>query len=230
MIPSPAELGHLALWLAAATALVMAAAPLHAALAGLARPAAVTHGLLLVAAYAAMTHAFLVSDFSVSLVATNSHTAKPLLYKVTGVWANHEGSMLLWVLILGLAGLAVALVPLPLGPAFRARTLGSLGVVALGFLAFLLFASNPFARLDPAPPEGLGLNPLLQDPGLAFHPPTLYLGYVGLVVAFALAVAALLDGKVGPAWAKATRPWVTLAWAFLTLGIALGSWWAYYEL
>ncbi len=230
MIPSPAELGHLSLWLAAAAALVMAAAPVRPALVGLARPAAVAHGLLLLCAYAAMTHAFLVSDFSVSLVATNSHTAKPLLYRLTGVWANHEGSMLLWVLILGVAGLAVALARMPLGETFRARTLGSLGVVALGFLAFLLFASNPFARLDPAPPEGMGLNPLLQDPGLAFHPPTLYVGYVGLVVAFALAVAALLDGKVGPAWARATRPWVTLAWAFLTMGIALGSWWAYYEL
>ena len=230
MIPSIAELGHLALWLAAASALVMAAAPLHPSLVGLARPAAVGHGLFLLLAWLAITHAFLVSDLSVALVATNSHTAKPWLYKLTGVWANHEGSMLLWVLILGLAGLAVALVRLPLGATFRARTLGSLGVVALGFLAFLLFASNPFARLDPAPPEGMGLNPLLQDPGLAFHPPTLYVGYVGLVVAFALAVAALLDGKVGPDWARATRPWVTLAWGFLTMGIALGSWWAYYEL
>ncbi|WP_448582184.1 heme lyase CcmF/NrfE family subunit [Thermaurantiacus sp.] len=230
MIPSFAELGHLALWLAAAAALVMAVAPLRPALAGLARPAAVGHGLLLLLAYAAMTHAFLVSDFSVALVASNSHTAKPLLYKLTGVWANHEGSMLLWVLILAIAGLAVAGARLPLGATFQARALGSLGIVALGFLAFLLFASNPFARLDPAPPEGMGLNPLLQDPGLAFHPPTLYVGYVGLVVAFAMAVAALLDGKVGPQWAKVTRPWVTLAWGFLTMGIALGSWWAYYEL
>lgn len=227
---SIAELGHLALWLAAGAALLQAAAPFQRQLVPLAVPAAVAQGALAFLAYAAMTYAFLVSDFSVELVATNSHTAKPLLYKITGVWANHEGSMLLWVLILALAGAAVALVPVPLGQMFKSRTLGSLGVVALGFFAFLLFASNPFERLDPAPPEGLGLNPLLQDPGLAFHPPTLYVGYVGLVVAFAFAVAALLDGKVGPIWARATRPWVTLAWAFLTMGIALGSWWAYYEL
>jgi cytochrome c-type biogenesis protein CcmF len=227
---SIAELGHLALWLAAGLALLQAAAPFVPRLVPLAVPVAIGQGLLVLAAFAAMTWAFLVSDFSVVLVAENSHTLKPTLYKVTGVWANHEGSMLLWVLILGLAGLGLALAPMPLGATFRARALGSMGVVAFGFFSFLLFASNPFLRLDPAPTEGKGLNPLLQDPGLAFHPPTLYVGYVGLVVAFALAVAALLDGKVGPAWARVTRPWVTLAWGFLTMGIALGSWWAYYEL
>jgi cytochrome c-type biogenesis protein CcmF len=230
MIMSIAEWGHLALWLAAGLALLQAAAPFFPRLVPLAVPVAVGQGVLVLLAFAAMAHAFLVSDFSVQLVATNSHTLKPTLYKFTGVWANHEGSMLLWVLILAVAGAAVALAPMPLGATFRARALGAMGVVGLGFFSFLLFASNPFLRLDPAPTEGQGLNPLLQDPGLAFHPPTLYVGYVGLVVAFALAVAALLDGKVGPAWAKATRPWVTLAWGFLTMGIALGSWWAYYEL
>jgi cytochrome c-type biogenesis protein CcmF len=230
MMVSIVEWGHLALWLAAGLALLQATAPFSPRLVPLAVPVAVGQGALVLAAFAAMAHAFLVSDFSVALVAENSHTLKPTLYRFTGVWANHEGSMLLWVLILALAGAAVALAPMPLGPTFRARALGAMGVVGLGFFSFLLFASNPFLRLDPAPTEGRGLNPLLQDPGLAFHPPTLYVGYVGLVVAFALALAALLDGKVGPAWAKATRPWVTLAWGFLTMGIALGSWWAYYEL
>ncbi len=229
-IPSIPEFGHLALWLAAAAALLQALALFSRDLERLARPAAIAQGLLVLFAFGSLGWAFLVSDFSLELVVANSHTMKPTLYKVTGIWANHEGSMLLWVLILSLAGALLALFPLALGPRFKARALGVLGIVALGFFAFLLFASNPFARVDPAPTEGNGLNPLLQDPGLAFHPPTLYVGYVGLVVAFALAVAALLDGKVSPAWARATRPWVSAAWAFLTLGIALGAWWAYYEL
>ncbi|WP_448584891.1 heme lyase CcmF/NrfE family subunit [Thermaurantiacus sp.] len=228
-LPAIPEWGHLALWLAAGLAALQAAS-LVPALGPAARPAAIGQGVLVGLAFLAMTWAFLVSDFSVELVAANSHTMKPTLYRLTGVWANHEGSMLLWVLILALAGLVVALVPQPLGPRFRARTLAVLGIVAAGFLAFLLLVSNPFSRLEPAPTEGRGLNPLLQDPGLAFHPPTLYVGYVGLVVAFALAVAALLDQRVTPAWARAARPWVAAAWAFLTLGIALGSWWAYYEL
>ncbi|MCS6986485.1 MAG: heme lyase CcmF/NrfE family subunit [Sphingomonadaceae bacterium] len=230
VLPPIPELGHLALWLALAAALVQAVAPWHARLGQAAAPAAAAQGLLVLGAFVALGWAFLVSDFSVELVTANSHTMKPTLYKLTGIWANHEGSMLLWVLILALAGLLVALMPAPLGPAFRARALGVAGMVSAGFLAFLLLASNPFTRIEPAPTEGRGLNPLLQDPGLAFHPPTLYVGYVGLVVAFALAVAALLEGRVSSDWARATRPWVAGAWAFLTLGIALGAWWAYYEL
>jgi cytochrome c-type biogenesis protein CcmF len=155
---------------------------------------------------------------------------KPTLYLYTGVWANHEGSLLLWVLVMALAGLAVALAPPVLGARFRDRVLSIQGLVSLGFFAFLLLASNPFERIFPAPTEGNGLNPLLQDPGLAFHPPLLYAGYVGLSVAFAFAIAGMLENKVGPAWARATRPWVLIAWALLTLGIALGSFWAYYEL
>ena len=228
--PSIPELGHLALWLAAGAALLQAFALVRRDVEPVAAPAAVAQGLFSLLAFLSLGWAFLASDFSLELVVANSHTMKPTLYKLTGIWANHEGSMLLWVLILSVAGLLLSVFPLPLGARFKARALGVLGIVSLGFFAFLLFASNPFTRLDPAPTEGNGLNPLLQDPGLAFHPPTLYIGYVGLVVAFALAVAALLDGKVTPAWARATRPWVSAAWAFLTLGIALGAWWAYYEL
>jgi cytochrome c-type biogenesis protein CcmF len=186
--------------------------------------------LMTIAAFAALTWAFVVSDFSVKLVATNSHSMKPDMYLWTGVWANHEGSLLLWVLVMALSGAMVALAPATLGARFRDRVLSVQAMVALGFFAFLLIASNPFERLVPAPTEGQGLNPLLQDPGLAFHPPLLYVGYVGLSVAFAFAVAGMLEDKVGPQWAKATRPWVAGAWAFLTMGIALGSFWAYYEL
>ncbi len=233
MIP---ELGHFLLWLAAAAALLQFAAPTFGlwrddeALSGLGTPSAIAQGLFTAGAFAALTWAFVVSDFSVKLVVANSHTMKPTMYLYTGVWANHEGSLLLWVLVMALAGMAVALAPAALGARFKARVLSVQGAVALGFFAFLLFASNPFERLSPAPTEGQGLNPLLQDPGLAFHPPLLYIGYVGLSVAFAFAVAGMLENKVGPAWARATRPWVAGAWAFLTLGIALGSWWAYYEL
>jgi cytochrome c-type biogenesis protein CcmF len=233
MIP---ELGHFALWLAAAAALLQFLAPSYGLwrgderLARLAAPAALAQGLFAVGSFAALTWAFVVSDFSVKLVFTNSHTMKPLLYQFTGVWANHEGSLLLWVLVLALAGAGVALAPSALGARFKARVLSVQGAVALGFFAFLLFASNPFERIAPAPTEGQGLNPLLQDPGLAFHPPLLYIGYVGLSVAFAFAVAGMLEVKVGPAWARATRPWVAAAWAILTMGIALGSFWAYYEL
>ena len=233
MIP---ELGHFALWLAAAAALLQAFAPTlglwrnDEGLMKLAVPAALAQAVLTVLAFAALSWAFVVSDFSVKLVATNSHTMKPDMYLWTGVWANHEGSLLLWVLVMALSGAAVALAPATLGPRFRDRVLSVQAMVALGFFAFLLIASNPFERLTPAPIEGQGLNPLLQDPGLAFHPPLLYIGYVGLSVAFAFAVAGMLEDKVGPAWAKATRPWVVGAWAFLTMGIALGSFWAYYEL
>jgi len=167
---------------------------------------------------------------SVALVAANSHSAKPWLYKVAGAWGNHEGSMLLWVTILGLAGGAVAWLERRLDERTLVATLGAQALIALGFYAFLLFASNPFARLDPAPPDGAGLNPLLQDPGLAFHPPTLYAGYVGLSVAFSFAVGALVTRDVGRDFARAMRPWVLGAWIFLTLGITAGSYWAYYEL
>ena len=174
--------------------------------------------------------AYVTSDFSVANVVANSHSAKPLLYKIAGVWGNHEGSMLLWALILALFGAAVALFGSNLPDALRARVLGVQALIGVGFLAFILFTSNPFERVSPAPPDGNGLNPLLQDPGLAFHPPMLYLGYVGFSVAFAFAIAALLEGRVDAAWARWVRPWTLAAWCFLTCGIALGSWWAYYIL
>jgi len=227
MIP---EIGHFALWLAAAAALVKALSLAGHGVERLAVAAALAQLLFVLSSFAALSWAFMVSDFSVQLVTTNSHTLKPALYKFTGVWANHEGSLLLWVLVLALAGAAVALAPATLGLRFRQRVLGVMGLVSLGFIAFLLLASNPFERSLPAPTEGQGLNPLLQDPGLAFHPPLLYIGYVGLSVAFAFAVAAMLEGNVGPRWAKAVRPWVLWAWSFLTVGVALGSYWAYYEL
>ncbi len=233
MIP---ELGHFALWLAAAAALLQALAPTiglwrnDESLMRMAVPAALAQAALTILAFAALSWAFVVSDFSVKLVASNSHSMKPDMYLWTGVWANHEGSLLLWVLVMALAGASVALSPATLGSRFRDRVLSVQALVAIGFFAFLLLASNPFERLSPAPTEGQGLNPLLQDPGLAFHPPLLYIGYVGLSVAFAFAVAGMLEDKVGPAWARATRPWVAGAWAFLTLGIGLGSYWAYYEL
>ncbi len=235
-----AEAGLAALWLAAALAalqLLLAAMGVRAAARGEAeelgaavRPVAVVQGLLAALAMAALIGVFVNSDMSVALVAESSHSAKPLLYKVAGAWGNHEGSMLLWVTILGLAGAAVAVLEHRLPKPTLVATLGAQAAIALGFYAFLLFASNPFARLDPAPLDGQGLNPLLQDPGLAFHPPTLYMGYVGLSVAFSFAVGALVTRDVGPAFARAMRPWVLGAWVFLTLGITAGSYWAYYEL
>ena len=188
------------------------------------------HNRLFVLAFAALTEAFVFSDFSVALVANNSHSAKPLLYKFSGVWGNHEGSMLLWALILALFGAAVAVFGQNLPDTLRSRVLAIQAMIGIGFLAFILFTSNPFARLSPAPFDGNGLNPLLQDPGLAFHPPILYLGYVGFSVTYAFAIAALLEGRVDVAWARWVRPWTLAAWCFLTLGIALGSWWAYYIL
>jgi cytochrome c-type biogenesis protein CcmF len=173
---------------------------------------------------------YVVSDFSVLNVAANSHTDKPLIYKIAGVWGNHEGSMLLWILILALYGLAVAAFGGNLPPTLRARALSVQAMIAVGFILFILFTSNPFFRLDPAPVNGEGLNPLLQDPGLAFHPPFLYLGYVGFSMAFSFAIAALIEGRVDAAWARWVRPWTLLAWCFLTFGIAMGSWWAYYTL
>ena len=231
-----AELGLAALWLAAALAALQLAGGVlaftrgGAPLSGAVRPVAIAQGLLALAAFIALVLVFAETDLSVKLVAANSHTEKPLLYKVAGAWGNHEGSMLLWVTVMGLAGGFVALVERRLPERTMLATLAGQAFVSLGFYAFLLIASNPFDRLDPAPAEGQGLNPLLQDPGLAFHPPTLYLGYVGLSIAFSFAIGALVTREVGPAFARAMRPWVLAAWIFLTLGITAGSYWAYYEL
>ncbi len=230
-----AEAGLAALWLAAALAtlqLLLSAVALRGGddVLVAVRPVAIVQGALAIVAMAMLIAVFWRSDMSVALVAANSHSAKPWLYKVAGAWGNHEGSMLLWVTILGLAGGAVALFERRLAESTLVATLGAQALIALGFYAFLLFASNPFARLDPAPLDGAGLNPLLQDPGLAFHPPTLYAGYVGLSVAFSFAVGALVTRDVGRDFARAMRPWVLGAWIFLTLGITAGSYWAYYEL
>ncbi|HET9511139.1 MAG TPA: heme lyase CcmF/NrfE family subunit [Sphingomonas sp.] len=231
-----AEAGLAALWLAAALSLLqlaMAAIGLRTGredVAAATRPVAIVGGVLSAIAFVLLIALFVQSDMSVKLVAENSHSAKPLLYKVAGAWGNHEGSMLLWVTVLGLAGAAIAVFERRLPAATLTATLGGQATIALGFFAFLLFASNPFARLDIAPPDGMGLNPLLQDPGLAFHPPTLYFGYVGLSVAFSFAIGALVTRDVGPGFARAMRPWVLAAWVFLTIGITAGSYWAYYEL
>ena len=231
-----AEFGHFALILALCVAVAQAILPLAGAsrrdagwmAAG--NAAAVVQLALIVAAFAALTHAFVVSDFSVKLVADNSHSLKPMIYKISGVWGNHEGSMLLWVLILALFGALIALFGGNLPPTLRARVLSVQAMIAVGFLLFMVTTSNPFERLFPPPADGNDLNPLLQDPGLAMHPPVLYAGYVGFSIAFSFAVAALIEGRVDAAWARWVRPWTLLAWSFLTAGIALGSWWAYYEL
>ncbi|MEM1232667.1 MAG: heme lyase CcmF/NrfE family subunit [Pseudomonadota bacterium] len=230
------ELGHFALILAFGLAVFQTVVPLvgaHRRMPGwmaLAEPAAVLQFLLIAFSFAALTYAFVSSDFSLKLVADNSHTAKPMIYKITGVWGNHEGSLLLWVLILALFGATAAWFGSGLTETLRARVLGVQGAVGVAFLAFVIFTSNPFLRLANPPLNGTDLNPLLQDPGLAFHPPFLYLGYVGLSLTFSFAVAALLEGRVDAAWARWVRPWALAAWVFLTIGIALGSWWAYYEL
>ncbi|MCF2514263.1 heme lyase CcmF/NrfE family subunit [Sphingomonas sp. G124] len=230
-----AEAGLAALWLAAALAALQLA--LACGLGGdqgrrisTVRALALSQGLLTLFAFGALIFLFLRSDMSVLLVFENSHSQKPWLYKFAGTWGNHEGSMLLWVAVLAVAGAIVALFERRLGERTLSAALGAQAALALGFFAFLLFASNPFERLSPAPLDGRGLNPLLQDPGLAFHPPTLYLGYVGLSVAFSLAVGGLVRSEVGPAIARAMRPWVLGAWILLTLGITAGSYWAYYEL
>jgi cytochrome c-type biogenesis protein CcmF len=229
-----AEAGLAALWLAAALALLqllLGFAPAKFSTGtGNIRAVAILQGVLTLFAMAMLMWLFERTDLSVLLVAENSHSAKPWLYKLAGAWGNHEGSMLLWVTILGVAGAALALFSHRLDSRTFGAALGAQGALALGFFAFLLFASNPFARLAPPAFEGRGLNPLLQDPGLVFHPPTLYLGYVGLSVAFSLAVGALLTARVDSALAKAMRPWVLGAWIMLTLGITAGSYWAYYEL
>jgi len=230
------EIGHYALILAFALSLVQATFPLIGAHKGwadwmaLANPLASAQFALVALSFAALTWAFVTSDFSVALVVSNSHTLKPMLYKITGVWGNHEGSLLLWVLILTLFGACAAWFGGNLTPSFRARVLAVQSSVTAAFLAFTIFTSNPFLRLEFPPFDGRDLNPLLQDPGLAFHPPFLYLGYVGLSMAFSFAVAALIEGRVDAAWGRWVRPWTLAAWVFLTIGIALGSWWAYYEL
>ena len=231
-----AEIGHFALIVAAILALGQSVFPMagavrrHGALMALGGTLATGQFVFVLIAFCALTWAFVTSDFSVANVVQNSHSAKPLLYKITGVWGNHEGSMVLWSLILGLFGACVAWFGGNIAPGLRARVIAVQGMIGLAFLAFILLTSNPFDRVNPMPPDGRGLNPILQDPGLAFHPPLLYLGYVGFSVTFAFAIAALLEGRVDAAWGRWVRPWALAAWSFLTLGIALGSWWAYYEL
>ncbi|MEP2102107.1 MAG: heme lyase CcmF/NrfE family subunit [Parasphingorhabdus sp.] len=231
-----AEAGLIALWLAAGLALLQFALgaigvraereEFYAAI----RPVAVAQGALVTLSFLLLIWLFLRSDMSVSLVVKNSASVKPLLYKFAGTWGNHEGSMLLWVTVMGLAGACIALLERSLKVKTLVTTLAAQAFISLGFYAFLLVSSNPFERMFPVPPDGQGLNPLLQDPGLAFHPPTLYFGYVGLSVAFSFAVGAMITRDVGPAFARAMRPWVLGAWIFLTLGITAGSYWAYYEL
>ena len=230
------ELGHFALWLALGLSLVLGVVPLVGAQRGhpewmaLARPGSVVLFALVALSYVCLTTAFVSNDFSVLYVSQHSNTALPVFYQVAGVWGGHEGSLLLWILMLVVWQVAVALfsrhLPLPV----LARIVSVMALVSVGFLLFTLLTSNPFERLFPAAPDGRDLNPLLQDPGMVIHPPMLYMGYVGFSVAFAFAVAALIGGQLDAQWARWTRPWTTVAWMFLTLGIALGSWWAYYEL
>lgn len=231
-----AEAGHYALVLALALALVQSVVPVFGAklgeprLMGVAGSAAVTQFAFALFAFGALTIVYVVSDFSVVNVFENSHSAKPLLYKITGVWGNHEGSMLLWVLILALFSALVAIFGTNLPSVLRSLVLAVQGWIASAFYLFILFTSNPFMRIADPPIEGRDLNPVLQDIGLAVHPPLLYLGYVGFSISFSFAIAALIEGRIGAAWARWVRPWTLLAWIFLTLGIAMGSYWAYYEL
>ncbi len=233
MIP---ELGLFALIVALCVALVQAVVPLAGAMTrnsawlALARPAAFAQFGLVLIAYGCLTAAFLGNDFSVAYVAQNSNSKLPLLYRISGVWGAHEGSLLLWALILCLWTIAVARFSRSVPDDMTARVLGIMGLISIGFLSFILFTSSPFERQFPVPLDGRDLNPLLQDPGLAIHPPMLYLGYVGFSVSFAFAIAALMNGRLDTAWARWSRPWTAMAWSFLTVGIALGSWWAYYEL
>ena len=230
------ELGHFTLILAFGVALIQATLPMYGAwrrdtrLMAVADPAAVIQLLLIATSFAALTYAFVTSDFSLRLVVANSHTDKPMLYKFAGVWGNHEGSLLLWVLALSGFGASAAWFGGNLPATLKARVLAIQGMIGVAFLAFMLLTSNPFLRLAAPPLNGEDLNPLLQDPGLAFHPPFLYLGYVGLSMSFSFAVAALIEGRVDAAWARWVRPWTLASWIFLTIGIGLGSWWAYYEL
>ena len=230
------EIGHYALVLALALSLVLSIAPVvgalrrDPALMNVARPAAFMQFALIAFSFGALTYAHIASDFSVVNVIENSHSMKPMIYKISGVWGNHEGSMLLWVLILSSFGAALALWPRMMPRDLRALTIAVQSWVAVAFLSFILLTSNPFARVATAPIEGNDLNPILQDPGLAIHPPLLYIGYVGFSIAFSFAAAALINGRIDAAWARFIRPWVLIAWVFLTLGIAMGSYWAYYTL
>ncbi len=230
------ELGHFALILAVTLAAVQGIVPLAGAAIGrgswmaVARPAATGQFLFIGLSFAILTYAFVTNDFSVAYAAQNSNSQLPLIYRISAVWGGHEGSLLLWALLLTVWTVAVGLFSRKLPAEMVARVIAVMGLVSTGFLLFMLLTSNPFERIWPAPMDGRDLNPLLQDPGLVIHPPMLYMGYVGFSVAFALAVAALLGGRLDAAWARWSRPWTTVAWAFLTLGIALGSWWAYYEL
>ncbi len=230
------ELGHFALALALAVASLQMTLGLWGArvhnlsMMHATRVAAQTQAGLLLAAFLALTWAYVTSDFSVMNVATNSHSLKPMLYKISGVWGNHEGSMLMWVLMLAVFGAAVAVFGQNLPDRLRSNVLGVQASIAVAFTLFLLLTSNPFERIDPVPADGSGLNPILQDPALAFHPPFLYAGYVGFSIAFSFAIAALIEGRTDAAWARWVRPWTLAAWMCLTLGIAMGSWWAYYEL
>ncbi|MFY9514677.1 MAG: heme lyase CcmF/NrfE family subunit, partial [Rubrivivax sp.] len=233
MIP---ELGHFVLWLACGAAIALGVLPLVGAQKNrvdwmlLARPLAGAQAVLVLLAFVCLSSSFVTHDFSVLYVASHSNSALPLPYRLAAVWGGHEGSLLLWMLMLSLWMLAVALFSRHLPLAVLARILAVMGLVSVGFLLFTLLTSNPFDRLVPAAADGRDLNPLLQDPGMVFHPPMLYMGYVGFAVAFAFAVAALIGGNLDAQWARWTRPWTTVAWMFLTVGIALGSWWAYYEL
>ncbi len=233
MIP---ELGQVALSLALMVALaqaffgLMGAEKTNPSWMAVVRPAAQAQALLVAVAFGCLVYAFVANDFSVQNVAMNSNSALPLRYRVAASWGSHEGSLLLWCLMLGVWMLAVSLFSARLPEDMVARVLGVMGLVSAGFLAFMLFTSNPFDRLFPAPADGRDLNPLLQDPGMVIHPPMLYMGYVGFSVAYAFAVTALLSGRLDAAWARWSRPWTTVAWVFLTLGVALGSAWAYYEL
>ncbi|MBZ0164436.1 MAG: cytochrome c biogenesis protein CcsA, partial [Notoacmeibacter sp.] len=230
------ETAHFALVLALAVTLVQSVLPVWGARRGderlmaMAGPAATTVFLLIAISFAGLVNAYVASDFSVRNVFENSHSLKPLIFKVSGTWGNHEGSMLLWVLILSFFGALIAVFGRNLPATLKATVLAVQAWIAGAFLLFILATSNPFARLSPAPVEGQDLNPILQDIGLAIHPPLLYLGYVGFSVAFSFAVAALIDGRIDAAWARWVRPWVLVAWVFLTGGIAMGSYWAYYEL
>jgi cytochrome c-type biogenesis protein CcmF len=230
------EIGHFCLIVALMLALTQGILPLAGAARGVpgwmavAQPAAQGQFLFIAIAFATLVAAFVGNDFTMAVVAQHSNTALPTPYRIAAVWGGHEGSMLLWVLMLGVWSVAVSVFSRRLPTLFVARVLGVMGLVSAGFLGFLLFTSNPFARLLPGAAEGRDLNPLLQDPGMVFHPPLLYMGYVGFSVAFAFAIAALLSGRLDATWARWSRPWTTAAWMFLTLGIALGSYWAYYEL
>ena len=233
MIP---ELGQLCLIIALCLALIQAVLPMigaqrgNSALIAVAKPTAHGQFLFLLLAFGFLTRAFLQDDFSVLYVANNSNTALPIQFKFAAVWGAHEGSLLLWALIMAAWTSAVALFSKTLPPDVVARVLAVMGAIAMGFMLFILFTSNPFERIFPAPLDGSDLNPLLQDIALIAHPPMLYAGYVGFSVAFAFAIAAMLSGKLDQQWARWTRPWTTTAWMFLTVGICLGSWWAYYEL